>query len=310
MKKKGFMDISFGWLFSLIVGAFILFLAIFIAVKLINTEANKTSAEISKDLGIVLDPLETGFEESKTTVLDIGLKSKIFNECDENDSFFGVQEIRTTQNIFGKEQGGDVEISFRNKYIFSENVIEERYFYVFSKRFDFPFKVADLIFIIPQSKTYCFINAPEEITNTTNFLKLDNIINVTGNNCPNHVSERVCFSGGSNCTITVNIGLKRTTKKEGTVYFIDEPTLFASIFADKEIYECQMRRIMRRVESLANLYDQKKQFIESKNCQSPVQLDILASQASSYKNSGDLPALNVIKEDLVNSAKFKECQIW
>jgi len=33
--------------------------------------------------------------------------------------------------------------------------------------------------------------------------------------------------------------------------------MYAAIFAEKEVYECQLKRIMKRVSSLATLYNKK-----------------------------------------------------
>ena len=57
--KKGFLQISFAWLFAIIVGIFILFLAIYGVTKLINVGQYQIDSETAKNLGILLNPLET-----------------------------------------------------------------------------------------------------------------------------------------------------------------------------------------------------------------------------------------------------------
>ncbi len=309
--KKGFMNVSFGWIFALVVGAFILFMAIYVSVSLIDLQGTNQGAQVSRNLGMIFDPLETGFEDSKTTVLDISLKSKITNTCNL-DSSFGTQGLKTSQKIFGKEHGGDIEVEFKNKYLFSDKIIEDRYFYIFSRKLDFPYKVADLVFVIPKSKTYCFSGAHKRITNLTMALNLDNIVNVSGE-CPDNADEKVCFpnSPASDCTIVVDNAVTQTTRKLGkTVTFGDDSTMLASIFSDPEIYECQMKRIMARVASLAYIYDQKKDYIESKNCITPISLDNLYSQAINYEDSSDLPLLYSTRNNLIDNSKFRDCLLW
>ena len=63
--KKGFLEISFGWLFAIIVGAVILFLAIFASVKLIRVGQYETSVGTQEEIEILLNPLETGFESGR-----------------------------------------------------------------------------------------------------------------------------------------------------------------------------------------------------------------------------------------------------
>jgi len=310
MEKKGFLDISFGWIFALIIGVFILFLAIFLSVKIIKIGGSQQGAEISKDIGIILDPLETGFEEGKTTILDLGIESKITNICEEDEEF-GRQAIKTSQAVFGKQEGGDVEAESYNKYIFSENVLEGKTFYIFSKKFEFPFKVADLIFILPLEKNYCFIRAPEELTNTTRDLRLDNIIKAdSSNDCP-ETSEKVCFDlRVSGCDTKVNLVLNYTEKNNKRLYFYEDSLMYATIFSSPEIYECQLKRLMKRVQSLAIIYEQKKSFVALKNCNSAIDFGLLISQTGSFNKTIDILAIANIKEGLESRNKFSQCSIW
>ena len=64
--KKAFLQISFAWLFAIIVGMVILFLAIYASTKIIKTEQIALDVETAKEIGVLLNPLETGFETGKT----------------------------------------------------------------------------------------------------------------------------------------------------------------------------------------------------------------------------------------------------
>ena len=57
--KKAF-EMSFAWMFSIIVGAIILFLAIYMTMKFIAPQRNISQSELAKSFGALLDPLETG----------------------------------------------------------------------------------------------------------------------------------------------------------------------------------------------------------------------------------------------------------
>jgi hypothetical protein len=310
MRKKGFIDISFGWVFALVVGAFILFLAIFVSVKIIKTESDVQGAEVSKDLGIVLDPLETGFEESKTTSLELGVNSEIQNIC-EAEGDFGKQRIKTSQEIFGKQEGGDVGVVFYNKYIFSENPLTGKVFYIFSKKFEFPFKIADLVFIIPKEKNYCFVQAPENIENMTRELKLSNIVNASNiNNCPQN-SEKVCFTSGiSGCDVKVNLLLQYTEKNNKKLYFNGDALMYGTIFSDKDLYECQLKRIMKRLAILSTIYEEKKDFVSLKNCNSIVDFTILSSEAKNYNSTENLNQIAITVQDLKTKNGYAQCSLW
>ena len=67
------------------------------------------------------------------------------------------------QKDFNKWGDVSVDVGFENKYIFSDREVEGKKFYVFSKPFEFPFKVTDLIYMTSSLKKYCFVNAPEDI---------------------------------------------------------------------------------------------------------------------------------------------------
>lgn len=309
MTKKGFLEMPFSWIFALIVGATIIFLAIYFSVKLIDIEGTRQTAETSNNIGILLGPLETGFEESKTVYLDLGIESEIENICNSYGNF-GVQKIATTQDIFGEETGGDIEVGFYNKYIFSEDKISGKNFYIFTKKFEFPFKVSDLIFLIPKNKEFCFVNAPSEVINLTEDLNLENIKPTTNLNQCKETAERVCFRSQNNCDVVVDINRKTTKKGQTTIYFEGEALMFASIFADPEIYECQLKRLAKRASELAKLYEEKKNFIATKNCRSIVDLNSLIAALNNLNSSANLASVSTIKDNIENKNKYTQCQLW
>ncbi|MBU2503632.1 MAG: hypothetical protein KJ879_01075, partial [Nanoarchaeota archaeon] len=141
--KKGF-EISFSWFFAIVVGGFILFLAIYGATKVINTGGEANSAKTGKEIGALLNPLETGFESGQTTLLSMPVETRIYNECEDITGNFGRQIIKVSQKSFGDWSLTDINPSFQNKYIFSGEIVEGKNFIIFSKPFELPFKVADL----------------------------------------------------------------------------------------------------------------------------------------------------------------------
>ncbi|MFH1326733.1 MAG: hypothetical protein ABIH59_01235 [archaeon] len=305
INKKGFLQMSFGWLFALILGAFILFLAIFFSVKLINTEEASHDAQLAKDIGILLNPLETGFETMKVTYLDPGAETRIYNRC-ENKGNFGMQTLRTSQKSFGKWSETYVEVGFPNKYLFSEDFLEARTFYLFSKPFDFPFKVADLIYIIPQDKKYCFINAPERITTE---LKDTPMTNIFTNNCPEDIDMNICFSG--NCDVRVNLGAGYVQKDSEKMYFKGDTLMYAAIFSDFETYECQLKRLMQRTQELSLLYNKKAVFVAQKNCNTNLNLLGLNGLASNFDESRDIQgSIYTIVESINKSNNLANCKLW
>src|SRR3990172_13409494 len=138
INKKGFLQISFGWLFAIIIGAIILSFAIYASVKLINIEESVSSTETGKQIAVLLNPLETGFGEETSTPLSIPTESRINNKC-ETFGDFGEQGISVSQKRSGDWTETGAGQIFYNKYIFSNETVQGKNFYLFSKPFEFPF---------------------------------------------------------------------------------------------------------------------------------------------------------------------------
>ncbi len=304
MNKKAYLQISFGWLFAIIVGIFILFLAILGVSKVIKLGEIEQSAKTGKEIGILTNPLETGFESAKVTSFGFSAETRIYNKCD-NSGIFGKQGIQVSQKSFNKWTKTYEGISFENKYIFSERYAEGKVFYLFSKPFEFPFKVADLIYLIPSSEEYCFYNAPEEVEEEISGLKQENL---KTEDCSAD-SIKICFDR-TGCDIDVNYNEKSVEKNRKLVYFEGDALMYAAIFSDAGIYECQLRRLMQRTEQLCKLYQDKENFV---NCGSNlyVELIALAESAGKLKNSKELYLAGNIAEELQekNDAN-QECKLW
>ncbi|MBI2044462.1 hypothetical protein HYT23_00225 [Candidatus Pacearchaeota archaeon] len=309
-KRMGFMQLSFAWIFALIVGAFILFLSIYIAIKFSGIEEKKQDVVVSKELGILLNPLESGFEQARTAKIELQKKTRIQNRCEKEEPF-GRQVISVSEETFGKWSANGSEAGFLNKYIFSDKLLEGNNFYLFSMQFEFPFKIADLIVMTSADKIYCFVDAPEEVQEKIRGLKLDNVLNKSaGSQCP-HGSKKVCFSG--NCDITINKNLGKVTKRnEDSVEFYGDALMYSAIFSDNEIYECQFKRLMQRTKQLASLYNQKATFINRYGCSTNLPLASLINLADNFENSRDLSGalLGVVDEIKTRNEENQACRLW
>lgn len=303
--KKGYLQISFAWLFAIIVGAFILFLAIFFAAKLLGTEQTLQNAKTSKEIGILLNPLETSFETGKTLSLSFPIETRIYNKCNLQGNF-GKQLIQVSQKNFNKWSETDIDVGFSNKYIFSGQYSEGKNFYLFSKPFVFPFKVSDLIYIIPSSEEYCFKNAPEEIQSEIRLLGKENLL--IGNCSQNSIN--VCFDSGSECDIKIDYNLGYVLKGGKRIYFQEDALMYAAIFSDSDIYECQIKRLMQRINELALLYNEKEAFISERGCDAELNLLTLSSVSKKLDNSAGLAAVAVVADDIKDKNEVANCRLW
>ncbi len=311
MNNKAYLQIPFAWLFSIIVGIFILSLAIYGVIKVIHTGEETIDAKTGKEIGILLNPLEMSFQSAQSSPLVLPVETRIYNKCN-NKYEFGRQIIQISQKSFNKWTETDVDVGFSNKYIFSENPCEGKKFYVFSKPFEFPFKVADLIYLTSSSQKYCFVDAPENIEREISTLNQENFLT---ENC-SESSIKICFDN-SNCDVNVNYN-KGTSdsysygfvKKRGeSVNFKSDALMYAGIFADKEIYECQVKRLMQRIEKLSLIYYDKSKFVSQKGCHS--NLNLLGLNNAAGNSGGNLDSVIDIVEDIKEKNNMNwECKLW
>ena len=315
MKKRGYLEISFAWLFALIVGAFILFLAIYFAINLIYQGQQEQDAQTGKNIGILLNPLETGFQDAVSPpVIDFPAETRIYASCQESGEF-GTQYIKISQKSFGKWTDTNIKVPFQNKYIFAEYPIEGKKFMIFSKPFEMPFKIADLVYMVPLDKKYCFKDAPEEIESEISALSKGNLFH---ENCTESMID-VCFSSGS-CDVKVNYqggnfekeGSGYVEKKSSKMFFEGDALMYSAIFSDEETYECNLIRLMKRLEKLASLYSGKADFIAGK-CDTNIQPDLesLSSSARTFDDSSNLGILKTISESVKDKNNDNQkCKLW
>ena len=95
--------------------------------------------------------------------------------------------------------------------------------------------------------------------------------------------------------------------------FIDVALMYAAIFSEKEVYECQLKRLMKRVDVLASLYKDKANFISNKGCSSNMNSELIALSGflTSYQSSNNLDSvydkIKVIdQKNNLNSG----CKLW
>ncbi len=301
---------SFGWLFALVAGAIILFFAIYFTVRLIGTEKETVGAETGKEIGILLNPLETGFESAQTTSITIPAETRIHNSCDEVGDF-GRQIIQLDQKNFGKWVETDVSVSFNNKYIFSIQEIEGKKFYIFSKPFIFPFKIADLVYMTSSNDIYCFINAPGDMEEELTSLNQSNLL---VENCPAG-AIKVCFNG--NCEIDVDLVSQTVNKGGEDMYFTDSgensrALMYAAIFSNPETYECQLKRLMTRIKELSLIYMDKEKLIGKKGCDNNLEGDLteLSNLADSLAGSEELEIIKIKVDDINEKNSGRVCVLW
>ncbi|MEK6884119.1 MAG: hypothetical protein AABY22_31105, partial [Nanoarchaeota archaeon] len=268
IKDKRGIQMSFAWLFAIIVGAFVLFLAVFFAIRFVDIGDYQSNTETAKRIDVLLNPLQTSFEDGRVSKLSLPAETRIYNDCSLEGSF-GLQSISISQKSFNKWPSPGARTNFENKYIFSSDIEEGKNFYVFSKSFDYPFKISGVIYLISTEEDYCFKNSPEEIRNELLGLKTGGSLNnIYLESCPDS-SVNVCFDVEENCDVqvenTCDVNCENDYEKgivkrrRESIKYDTEALMYAAIFSDKETYECQTKRLFKRAENLAKVYYDQSQ---------------------------------------------------
>ncbi len=315
--KKGF-EMSFNWIFAIIVGVIILFIAIYATAKIIGVSEYQIYTETAAKLELLLDPIRPGLASGKSEQINFKKETRTYYTCNDAGTF-GKQTIAFSEKTFGDYQEKGEEIN-SIKYIFAEEMIEGKNLYLFSMPFNFPFKIDDLIFI--SGKDYCFYQAPNEIKDEIQNLNLKNIYFTDNPNDKNCTGAKVCFD--SQCEISV-YGLCEDYTcnskydygkvfKENKVMYYDNTLLYAAIFSSPEIYECNVKRLMGKFSELAEVYTKKIDVINLKGCSSTVAPDLLImiQDADSLKSPEDLYLLSLKAEsiDKKNQMAIESCKLY
>lgn len=312
MKKRGALQIPFAWLFAIIVGAIILAIAIFAVTKIFDTGEAQVDARIGKEIGILLNPLETGFESLIASSFIVPVETRIYSKCNQK-GYFGRQIIQASQKSFNKWTETNIDVGFSNKYVFSEVPAEGRKFYVFSMPFEFPFKIADLIYLTSSETDYCFEEAPGEILDDLEAINQNNFL---FEDCDEDFKGvKVCFSDAVDCDMEVDVIRGFVQKGADKLYFAGDSLMYAAIFSEAEVYECHLKRLMQRVVSLSEIYKDKAELVARVGCSSELSGDLtnLINQASGLVESGssaNLAGITTTAESIEIKNELMRCKLW
>src|SRR3990167_3290346 len=101
IKSKKAIEMSFNWIFVIIVGSFILFLAIYMAGRFMKTGGTGIQTQTAFELVSLLNSFETGLASGKSQQVEFKKEAQIYFECDElSNKPFGKQTIRMSEKSF------------------------------------------------------------------------------------------------------------------------------------------------------------------------------------------------------------------
>ena len=110
----------------------------------------------------------------------------------------------------------------------------------------------------------------------------------------------------------MNYKEKYLEKKEQTFYFEGDSLLFAAIFSEKGIYDCQVKRLMQRTSELIKIYSGKNNLLFERGCQSNFQSELQSIQnfAENLNTPKDFNSLGYILKEIEDKNKYSNCALW
>lgn len=305
---------SFNWIFAIIAGGFILFIAIYTAGKLMGMFETKSTTETAKEISTLFDPLEAGIAAGKSQQVPMQKQTRVFFYCDETlNPPFGEQHVSISENSLGTrwtDENDMIKTPIKDKYIFTENVNQGKIFYMFSMPFSLPYRVADISLFT--SNKYCFYDTPTQVRDDIEGLNI-NIVEFPNSTKDKCEGLKVCFGGTSKCDIKVDINQKYVLKNGTKLYYYDT-LLYGAIFSSPQIYDCNVKRLGAKMNELSKVYMDKAKIIERSNCDAKI-VDKIANVmigAKNITNSKNILTLGTLADEInsINIAGNSGCRLY
>ena len=309
-------QIEFNWLFALIVGAVILFLAFLFASRLISTERYASETELVKNFDILLNPFASVGGIGRITLakaIEMPQAVQINQTCSASAADSKItMRMRSESSVGSKWGEWSAANNIYNKYIFSDSFMAAKRFDVLGKPFEVAFRVDDLIYVI--DKNYCFVNAPSNVKSELEWLNLSRIQFAASSGSCKPDSLKVCF--GTACDITVigqcSPGCESAydygyVQKSGRVMnYVTSSLMYGAIFSDSAMYNCEFSRLTARLKSIAEIYQQKASMLSSQGCNT----DLLQERLGDVKDAVlSAEIIYKIAQDL-EDANPAECPVF
>ena len=298
--KKG-IGLAFNWIFAVIVGGIILLLAIYGTMKFIGTGERIIDTESAAKLIGVLESSGAGLGSGRVSEVKFSDEVKLEFSCDYlSNRPFGLQRIKI---------GEGKEVNIKDKYVFSSEEVGGKVLNIFSKPFSIGFRVGDLIMVYSESENYCFVDSPDWVLEGVeglgvNVKLVDNVGDCSG--------ISVCFNG-DDCDVSVmgDVDDGRVVKEGVEIHYIGN-LVYGAIFSSKEIYECNVQRLVGRFRELALIYQEKVGLISEKGCDSVIGERLGGMRGLEIGSSEGLEILEGFGDEIVeiNRGQPEGCEVW
>lgn len=317
-------QISFQFVFAIITGAVILFLAFFATSKYVNLQRYQYDTEIAASLSVLLNPVESSIAAATATKIELPVQTRLQLSCLYSGIGRDDLKIATKSTVAEQWQEYSAAQNIYNKYVFARYE-EGKTLNIFSKPFEMPFKIADLIYVTMSD--YCFVYPPDSVYSELNGLNMSNVQIADRLGECKKGSRTVCFASSScdinvfgqcygyDCNDLYDYGIveNRESGKADMVYYLESPLMYAAIFSDADLYKCNVQRIMYRLNLVSKLYAEKSKILDARGCGTGKlrdKLALLGAEASSLTKSENIQPIKETakKVDLENAGLV--CRVY
>jgi len=269
MLKRGMTETQFNWIFIAIAGAVILLFFFSFVQKQKSTEEQKSDITIEKNLQSIL----TGAEVSKQT-----------------ENIISVPDIEISYSCEGFSIGS--LDAFNPRIVFSSSLLKSnnRQLIFYSLEWRVPFRTSNFLYVTSPEVRYIIVD--------DNDLDDDSIANQLYNSLPENMDKEIVLSSETIANknnykikivffdaenlnlnsingeiskikiIPIKDGLDGYGKIEfddGIQYYLKKESVIAAVFSeDKEIYECNIKKAMKRMKNVYEVYGKRINEINEK----------------------------------------------
>lgn len=316
-------QVHFQFIFAMIVGAVILFLAIFATARYVNMQRYQYDTELAAKLSVLLNPVESSIASSIATKIDFPVKTRLQLSCVYSGIGREDMKIATMSTLGDKWQEYGATQNIYNKYVFS-SFQEGKTLYIFSKPFEMPFKITELIYAVMGD--YCFVNPPDDVLYELKELNMSNIYSAYELSECRKSSKTVCFQNSacdvnvfgqcfSSCDSIYDYGIVESKQDSGTeiVDYTGLPLMYAAVFSDADLYKCNVKRLMYRLSLVSKLYAEKAKLLDARGCGTGTlrdKLSTLSLQALSISKTDNIPLITEISKQVENVNNGMVCSVF
>jgi hypothetical protein len=275
--KKG--GIEFGWIFAIIVGAVVLFLAFYFVSTTLLSDRMKSNTIAAQNFDVLMNPLSyLGSLDAVTSMpLNLSEKSELLIECDngtDTGSNLGWNSITVVTER--QKEGERLPRTAYDKYIYADiSDTEVKNLHSLTISLKMPWRVADLTMLWPADKTYCFINTSKKIQEIQKRI-VDANLNISSIIFTNDSSGLDCDA--IVCYGTCNGDIRITDSAVNGLPYSGDDLMLAAIFSNSDLYKCNAVRLAKRLSMQTQIYGTK--------CGGSISLVPLKTAADDLANNG------------------------